>query len=381
MRTFKRIIIAVFIASVVFSCSTAQKSFNKGNYYDATLRAVKQLRTKPDAKKALAIVEKSYPMALEYHKQRIDAIAASNQPDKFLRIVDEYTLLNSMADEITRCPPALNAVKPVVYFHDQLKKAELLAVDEQFKSALKMLSNASIPDARLAHQKLIWVKQRQPNYNGIERQLAIAKDLATLKVVVEHLPELQKNYNIDSRVFYVRLFDQLSRSLGNDFLRFYQPNLAEELQIAPHEVVEIQFLEFVVDAVREKTSSQELSKDSVVIGSYTDNEGNVFPVSGTVKAKVEIHSREIIARAVLSINIKNYHSGEIIQTRKFPNEYLWRNEWATFNGDEKALPKNILGLTSQKQMQPPLPQELFLMVSDPIYQNGLSFLRSYYNKK
>lgn len=381
MKRLYQVLLILLIALAIGACSTGKSAYNKGNYYDATMKAVRHLRSNPDSKKSLALVQKSYPMALNYHRQQVDAMAASNHPDKYLRIVEEYELMNSMADEITRCPPALEVLRPVVYFHDQQKKAELMAINEQYSNAKKLMSNGNISDAQLAYRRLQWIKQKQPNFSGIDQQLAIAKDLATLKVVVEHFSEMQKNYNIDSRVFYSRLYDQLVRSSGYEFIRFYQPALAEELSIKPHEVVSVQFLEFTIGAIRDHSSSNSYKSDSVVVGSYTDNDGNVFDVKGSVSAKVEQFEREVVARGILSITITDFHSNEIIQSRKYPGDYIWRNQWATFNGDERALPKNIKALTKEKQRMPPSPQEIFLLFSEPLYQNASSFLKSYYSKR
>lgn len=374
-------LLLLFLMIVAFACSTGQSAFNKGNYYDATIKAVKKLRAKPESLKTQELIKKSYPMALEYHQQRIDAFAVSNQPDKFLKIVDEYTLMNKMADEITRCPAALNAVKPVIYYHDQLKKAEMMALNEQYENAKRLLQNGTIEDGRLAYQRLMWVKQRSPNFENIDNQLAIAKDVGTLRVVVEDLPIIHRNYNVDTRGFYIRVFDQLNRSASGEFLRFYQPKLAEELRISPHEIIEIQFVEFNIDALHESIKAQEFTNDSVVVGTYTDNNGDEFPVIGKVKANVEIIQREVRARALLNVVIKDHQSGEIIQSRKYPSDYVWGNSWASFNGDHRALPDNIIALTKEKQRNPPTPQEMFMLVSDPIYTNASSFLKSFYNKR
>lgn len=380
MKRFNKILIFTLILLIVQACGTGQSAFNKGNYYDATIKAVKKLRTKPDSKKSLALIQKSYPLALEYHRQRIDALGASNHPDKFIQIVDTYKLMNNMADEITRCPAALNVLKPVVYYHDQLKKAEQMAIIEQFNSASNLIKTENVNDARVAYQKLKWVKEVSPAFSDIDRQIAIAKDLATFKTIVVHLPEAYTNYKIDSRVFYNVLFDQLAKS-GTEFKRFYKPDLAEELQIAPHHIVEVQFIEFSIDALHEKINTKSYQNDSVNIGSYTDKEGHEYPVKGSVKAAVEITEREVMAKGIVSITIKDYQTGDIIQNRKYPGDYIWRNRWATFNGDERALPNDILQLTREKQNMPPSPQDMFMLVSQPILANATSYLKSYYNKR
>ena len=371
-------LLSCILIVIVSACSVGQSAFNKGNYYDATLKAVKHLRKKPDSEKALALIQKSYPMALEYHQQRIDALGRSNEPNKFMKIVDEYAIMNRMADEITRCPAALDAVKPVVYFHDQQNKAEQMALDEQFGQAMAMLGTQNVDDARAAYKRFQWIKKRSPNYPDIDSQLAMARDMGTLKVVVESLPVKNMNYRVDSRVFYVRLYDQLSNNATSNFLKFYQPHVAEELHISPHEVVKVHFLEFNIEALHETSRVQEFVSDSIEIGTYTDSNGNEFPVLGTVKAKAEVFDQELRSKLLLQIDITDFRTGEIIQSRKFPSDYVWHNKWAMFNGDERALPVEILKMTKNKQQNPPEPQEMFLLTSDRVFANASSFLKSYY---
>lgn len=379
MNRFTNTLLIGLLMSLFFACSTGRNAYNRGDYYTSTLQAVKRLRTSPDNEKAIEMVKKSYPMAIEYYRQQIDGIAASNTPDKYLLISDQYKRLNSLADEISRCPAALDAVKPVVYFHDQLQKAEQLAIDEQFSNALTLLESRNIYDARKAYEKLVWVKNTQPNQQGIDEQLAIAKDLATLKVVVEQLPDRNANYEINTREFYIQVYNYLVKNTPHDFIRFYQPQLAQELNITPHQVVSVQVERFNIGAIIEREQNHSFFSDSVVVGSYTANDGNTYDVKGLVKANVVEYSRELLAKGALKIQVEEYQ-GDVLNTQTFANEYVWKNNWASFNGDERALPNNMLVLTKNKSKNPPTPQEVFIFVSEPLLNPVASFIRSQYKK-
>lgn len=381
MKKLLNYFVVITVLLIIQSCSTGQSSFRKGNYYDATIQAVNTLRLNPDSKKALEVVQKSYPMALDYYRNSITQLSNSNHIDKFFNIVDTYNLMNKMADEISRCPAALNVVKPVVYFNEQVQQAEKLAVQEQFSNALKQLESQNIDDARLAYKRLIWVKDRQPNFNQIDRQLVIAKDLATLKVVVEGLPEIHSNYTINSKVFYYRLYDELEKTCSSEFVRFYKPDLAEELAIKPHEVISVQFIDFNVGTMFEKEHTGSYQLDSVVVGSYTDSNGNINDVTGTVKAEATVYEQEVQAKGMLQIIVREYQLNETIQSRKFPSEYIWQNSWANYNGDSRALPNQIIKLSKEKQRVPPAPQEMFLLVSDPLFYTASNYLQGRYKRR
>lgn len=373
-----RILLLLFILS---SCSTSQKAFKRGDYYDATLKAVKQLRNKPDAKNASEVVQKSYPMALEYYRQKVNELTASNQPDKYLKIVETYSLLNTLADEITRCPAALELVKPVVYFHAQMQKAGELAVQEQFNRARQLMETTNYVDARMAVEKLEWVRQRQPNYQNLETVLLQARDLATLKTVVELLPPRNVNTNINTQVFYMRTLDFLDKKIENQYTRFYQPDQAEQITLKPHEILSVQFAEFQIGAMVEREKESKYESDSIEVGSYTDSDGISHSVFGTVKATAHQYEREVRAKALLEVKIIDFQTEAVLASQKFPGEYIWNNEWASFNGDERALPEQVFKLTKKKQQMPPSAQDLFLLLSDPMFQDMSNFLRNYYKRK
>ncbi|MDA3880442.1 MAG: hypothetical protein PF436_08645 [Prolixibacteraceae bacterium] len=377
-RLFNLLLISIIIIFLV-SCSTGRSAYNRGDYYTATMQAVKRLRSSPDNEKAIDMVKKSYPMAIAYYRQQIDGIAASNAVDKFLRISNHYKTLNTLADEISRSPAALEAVKPVVYFHDQLKKAEQMAIDEQFNNAITLLGSRNIYDARKAYEKLVWVKKTQPNQRGIDEQLAIAKDLATLKVVVEQLPDQNANYEVNTREFYMQVYNYLVKNTPHDFIRFYQPQLAQELNITPHQVVSVQVKRFNIGAIIEREQNRTYISDSLVVGSYTANDGNNYDVKGIVKADVVAYYRELTAKGSLQVVIEEFQ-GEVLNTQTFANDFIWKNNWATFNGDERALPDEINNMTRSKLKNPPQPQEVFILVTEPLVNPVASFIRTQYKK-
>jgi len=352
-------------------------AYNRGEYYKATSQAVNRLRTAPENEKAIAMVKKSYPMTLDYYRRKIDGIAASNSPDKFLRISDHYKMLNKLADDISRCPAALNAVKPVVYFDEQLQKAEKMAIDEQFKFASSLLKSENIHEAREAYEKFLWVKNIAPNYNNIDEQLAIAKDLATLKIVVEQLPDNNTNYEINTRQFYIQVYNALAKKASGEFVKFYQPQLADELNIVPHQVVSIQVAEFNIGAIREYEQNRTYTSDSLSIGTYTDANGNTYDAMGVVQADVVVYSRELTSKALIKVVIEEFR-GETINNQKFTNEYIWHNNWARYNGDKRAIPNDILKLTGNNEQTPPAPQEVFILITEPLLNPVTSYIDSQY---
>jgi hypothetical protein len=381
MKPSKSILFIFILTFVLAGCSTGKKALQRGDYYEATIQAVKFLRSNPDSKKAQATLEQSYPMALLYYRQKVDEISISATQDKYLSIVEIYTKLNNLADEISRCPAALDAVKPVVYFHEQLNKAQELAIAEQYNAGLQLMKSGYIEDARTAVQKFEWVAKTKPGYSDVNRKLAEADEMATFKVVVERIPYMGDMYQSNLNRFYDKLYTDLVRNGKKRFVRFFSQSEAEEQKIIPHQVVKMQFVDFTVGNIYEKETEKDFVSDTIVIGTFKDDKGVSHDVMGTVKAKANIHERDIVSRGILDVKIIDYQTNSVVENKRFPGEYVWRNDWANFNGDERALPQKIKAMTKEKQVMPPSPQDLFVFFSDPLGLSTSSFLKSYYRNK
>ncbi len=381
MKPIINFLVLLVLTTFLLSCNTGKNALKKGDYYEATIQSVKHLRSNPDSKSALSTIKQSYPMALDYFRQKIEQMTISDTPDKYLTIAESYRKLNTLADEITRCPAALNAVKPVTYFHDQLRKAEEVAVEEQYDYGVNLLKSGNIEDARLAVEKFDWVNKTRPGFSDINNMLSKAEDMATLKVVVENLPYMGDIYLANVNRFYSNLYTDIKKYGQKRFVRFYQPKEAEESHVVPHHVVKLQFIDFSVGNIFEKETEKELKKDSVVVTTYKDDKGVTHNAYGTVKAKVNIHERNIVSRGILEVRIIDYQSNSVIETKRYPGEYIWRNNWASYNGDERALTDEIKRMTREKQVMPPLPQDLFVYFSDPLCSNAASYLKSFYRNR
>jgi len=100
-----------------------------------------------------------------------------------------------------------------------------------------------------------------------------------------------------------------------------------------------------------------------------------------VKASLKTQEREILSKGILEVQVIDFESKQKISNRAFPGEFVWKDSWASYNGDKRALPSDKLKLTEKKPIQPPTPQELFLLFSDPIFSNASSFIGSFYRRR
>jgi hypothetical protein len=371
---------SVILGLLLVSCSTGKKAYERGDYYTATLQAVNRLRSNPDSKKALNALKDSYPMALKYYQGKIDNSLRSDSPFKYSETVDSYERMSYLADEISRCPAALNLFPKVNFYTAELARSRELAAEEQYNAGL---GNEKI-NTRISWKNAYFNFQQAdcyvPGYKDVKDRMRQAKFNATFKVIVEKIP-VPLTYQLTSDFFLNRIIESLTNNRPNEFVEYYSPESAEKAGIKyPDQILRMNFDEFVIGQVYDKEVIQELHRDSVEVGTVSLPDGTQKKVYNMVKAKLSTYHREIISNGVLDVTIMDLPLNKVASQRKFPGQFIWATEWASFNGDERALSREQLALCDKKPVPPPRPQDMFVEFTKPIFNQVTPFLKSFYER-
>ena len=107
-------------------------------------------------------------------------------------------------------------------------------------------------------------------------------------------------------------------------------------------------------------------------------EADTNKVYGTVKATLFHYRKTTTAKGVVSFRIVDAKTGALLSAEKMPGEFVWVSEWATFNGDERALSAEQLSLTRLKEKPAPASQDLFIEFTRPIYDQITTKIREFY---
>jgi hypothetical protein len=370
---------AAIFCLLLVSCSSGKKAFDRGDYYNATLKAVNRLRSDPNSSKAIEAVKEGYPMALIFFQGKVDNTLSANIPFKYTEVVGHYEKMNRMADEVSRCPAALKLFPQLNYYTLELDQSRQLAAEEQYTAGL---GNEKL-DTRLSWKEA-WSNYKQadrfaPGYKDVRNRLDQAKYNGTLKVIVEQIKVPQK-YQLTSDFFLNQIIENLLRNRPNEFVAYYSPESAKKEGInQPDQLLRMNFDDFVVGQFYDKESVKELSRDSVQI-SVTLKTGEKVKAYNTVKAKLTVNRRELISKGILDVMILDLPSNKVVSQRKFPGQFIWFAEWGSFNGDERALDEKQLAVCRRKPLPPPGPQELFVEFTKPIFNQVTPYLKSFYQQ-
>lgn len=377
MNTFYRNLILAFMIAGLASCATGKNAFDKGDYSTALDRAVNRLKSNPNNKKALEVLVEGYQYASEYHLTKIREYTRSSDTFKWERIFSEYALLNRYYRDIISCPACIDAVAPKSYIEEQ-ESAAFQAAEVHLELGKQELAFNTIETGRQAYNHFESALRFNNNIPGIDTLLNMAIDIGTLKVLVEPIPVHSRNLEITSDYFANRMFEYFDQYSRNKFVMFITGNEAINYEIQPDHVITMVFDDFVLGQQLIEKETRALQRDSVKVGSYTDNEGIKHDVLGTVKADLTVFKKTLASSGVLNFEIRDAYSNTVLINRKFASEDLWTYEWGNFNGDERALTKEEVQLSEKREIPPPSPQQLFASFIDRIYDQAIGEISQLY---
>ncbi len=369
------------LVAILASCSSGKKAYETGDYYDASLKAINRLRQNPDHKKSRETLRVSYPLAVETIELETKNRLASNEPFKYKFVLQGYQRINYLNEEIQRAPGAKSVIRNPVNYSSRIPELKELAAEESYEAGLVALARNTREDAKNAYHMFRDAQDFIPGYRDVAQKLDESLFKATLKVVVDQIP-VPTRYNLSAGFFQDKVQEYLHNQYGgNPFVRFYTPQEAETEEL-PYvdQYLRIQFDDFVVGETHVLQNTETLSRDSVVVGSVTMEDGSKVNVYNTVKAKLTTWRKEVRSRGLLSLQVFDANSNALITHQKFDGEFVWFSQWGNFNGDERALTEEQIRICQTTEILPPPPQDLFLEFTRPIYNQLVPALDNFYRR-
>jgi hypothetical protein len=373
----------VFLAVLIFcgACSSGKKAYESGNYYQAVLQAVERLRQNPDHDKSQETLRVSYPLAVQTLEQDARNNLASNAPFKYRQVLRIYQTINNMNDQIRRSPGALAVIPNPVDYFSKIPEMKERAAEETYAAGLDALSRNTRIDAKNAYLLFRDTQEFIPGYKDVINKLDEALFKATLKVVVDQIP-VPSLYNISAEFFQDKVEEYLhSQYQANPFVRFYTAHEAESENL-PYvdQYLRIAFDDFAVGETHTIQQVETFSRDSVVVGEVTLQDGKKAKVYNTVTAKVTSWKKQVISRGLVRMEVFDANSKAVLAHNKFPGEFIWFSQWGNFNGDERALTKEQLQMCQMHEVPPPPPQTLFVEFTRPIYNQLIPTIDNFYRQ-
>lgn len=366
---------------ISYGCSSSKRLLERGNYYQAVLAATSKLKKSPGNGKAQKALKVAYPLAIQFFRNEIHKAEVSHDPWQWSVTVDAYQSLNAMYEAIQSTPKARQIISNPKSFYKEYGQVKEKAAMEQYQAGEKALRHNTRESARDAYYLFQKANMYVPGYRDATSKMVEAKDIATLRVVLELVPVPSRFYKVSADFFYDKVAAYVrNRDTQYAFIAFYTPGEAKRLKMTnPDQILRLQFEDFVVGQMNTVRNTETVtSEDSVKVGEVTLEGGVTKPIYNTVTAKLTTTHVEVISGGLLSMEVIDAYNHNTLYRQEIPGEYIWFDEWGSFNGDERALTKEEIRLCKQKPTTPPSPQRLFIEFTKPIYDQFTSRLISFY---
>ena len=376
MKTFLHSLLALMVLTIV-SCATGKNALDKGNYETALDRAINRLQANPDNRKSQEVLIEGYRLATNYHLDYIRMLGVNNDPNKWEATYYQYRQLNSYYRQIQRCPACLSLVMPKTYIAEESNAARK-AAEYQVELGDQALASNTIEGGRVAFKHYNFALNFDNGIPNIDSLLTEARNMGTVRVLIEQIPIHSRNLELTNEYFENQVIEYLDRFSQGRFVQFFTVDEAEQINLQPDQVVSMQFDDFVLGQTLIESNTREVQRDSVVVGQYTDNAGVKHDVYNTVKAQLTVNRKTLSSQGVMNFEIRDAYTGRILTNRKLPSQDIWVHEWASFNGDSRALNRDEIEMSKRRELPPPPPQTLFIGFVDRIYDQIIGNISSFY---
>ncbi len=373
----KNTLIFYILIFIISSCSTGKKALEKGDYYSAITKSVERLKSDPDNNKAIKVLEDGYPLALEWSQEEIDIALTSNSAFKWEGAINQMEQVNRMSELIRSTPAARKIVSNPKSYTSELSMAYEKAAEMRYNAGLNELEKNTRETARKAFDNFYRANQFVSGYKDVAGKMKEAKEIATLKVIVEAAVVNTQRYKLSSQFFYDQVFKYLNNNYSkNGFVHFFSPEQAEKFKINhPDFIVQMEFFDFSVGNLTRTVNEENLLKK---VPAERKDSTRVKEI--TYSAKLKTYTDEVVSAGRLNFRVIDFNTNDIMRNNLIPGSFTWVNRYAIFAGDKEALSKQQLQLTQKQAMPLPPEQDLFIEFTKPIYDQLVNQIDQFFRK-
>ena len=220
-------------------------------------------------------------------------------------------------------------------------------------------------------------------FKDTQEKMKLAKDIATVCVVVEQIP-VNGKYEYSAQFFYDNVFQMLNeRFQEKDFVHFFSPEQAEKAKLKfPDMVLRMGFYDFFIDRPQHLEEERDLSRN--IEEKYQVKISKDSTVTRTrmvpKKGKIKILTDQVASGGLLELKAVEFQSQKIVFTDKIPGSFTWQNRYGIFVGDNEVLDKELISILNNKMVMPPASQDMFVLFTKPIFNQLSTKLVSYFRQ-
>ncbi len=371
--------------------SSAKKYYQIGDYDSAVHAVSRSLQIKADNQKGISLLEIAYPLAVTRHQSNIDKLKTLEDASKWPDLVYKYEALESLGNQVELLKSILkiqmnyNLTLAIGDYSDELKKSRPLAADYHYTMGMKYQDDISKKSQKEAAINFKLAQKFVANYKNAQELYEETRAAATITLLIR---PFNGNINLTSFIRNQMMMKQTTAS--KEFLRIITREqlrtILNEQGLVQAGISENNYIKIgqlsgadhilsatIVTTHRpvEKISEEQIKqKKEVVISKekYVDSTGveKTKKIKGEVKATVNYYKKSTGATLNISYQITDINNGETIFTGNLSGKENFFYEWATYDGDKRALSDRYKRLVNRKEIFAPSIDNLTMKIAKSI---------------
>ena len=316
----------------------------------------------------------AYADAVLSHQNKILQYRTSAQSNKWERIMDEYGYLIKLADAVEATPGAAKLITTRDY-NEQYAEAKRNAAEAYYDKANALLNTNDRTDAREAYSLLKKTNDLIPGYKDVENLQNVAEEKSIVSVVINPVNYYSQTYGywgLQNDYIQQEIARDLRFQLSSGTVKVYTDLEARRNRIVPDRVVDIGWDQLYIPMPSTNTQTRQVSKQ--INTGRTD--ANKQPIYESVTATVYITEKFIRANGNLTLRIYDAKNERQVLWDNFPADYTWREQYATYRGDSRALSDYELAMINNSAFRDPSRGDIFSNVLREVYPRLVSRIRS-----
>jgi hypothetical protein len=376
-KMYRALVVTGLVVFLLASCSSGKKALQKGDYFSALSKAVERLKSSPDNKNASKVLRDGYILAVEWSQEEIDLALSSNSNDKWERVARLMRQVNMLSGQIRSTPAARKIINDPLTYTTELNGVYEKAAEERYSAGLIEMGINTRESARVAFDHFYAAEQFVSGYKDARELMNTAKEMATIKVVLQTIPVYTQKYRLSSEFFYNQIYGYLNNQYGeNSFVKFYSPFQAESEGLEHHDfIVNLEFFDFSIGNLTHTEKEENLEKRVKL-----DTKDTTRVEYVTYKAKLKTLTDKVESGGSLRVQIFEPMNDKMLLDEIVPGSFTWINDYALFVGDLQALDKRQLELTKRKIVPLPPEQDLFIEFTKPVYSQVTNRLNGFFRR-
>ncbi len=280
LKVYKNPILLFAVLLFLNSCSPTSLMLKKHQYPEVIKQATDRIYNDPEDKSAEKLLRKSYSLALVYYQNEIDRLKKSGDPFWATKTLDNLLSVRNISDRIQKNPYSRKMVGELKNYDESISEIKQKALLELYNAGTNSLAAGTVEKAKEAFHYFRKVVDLEPDYKDARPKLVEAKNIASVKIVVDsiHLDAPLGIYRPDK--FYENLIYELKYDTPNqDFFEFYSPVEATKMNIDhPDMFVSVNIEEFNINSV--------MIRNGMYVSSDNAQQSYLLNATGAIMVKV-----------------------------------------------------------------------------------------------